>query len=109
MSVQIVERASSRKPDTATAMNNLIGQVREAIDFNMPISRLCDGPCTGCSKKLLEFLDTELEEWEYKLSQNESPNFGDIQALAKTSKKIYTVLKKNGIVEEENTNLIAKS
>jgi len=108
MAVQIVERTKGRKPDTATAMNNLIGQVREAIDFDIPISRLCDGPCTGCSKKLLEFLDTELEEWEFKLSQQEVPNLGDIQTLAKTSKKVYTVLKKNGIVEEPS-NLIAKS
>jgi len=102
-------RAHRLKPDTSTAMTNLIEQVRETIDFDIPIARLCDGPCTGCSKKLLEFLDIELEEWETRLAQDEKPGLGDIQKLAKTSKKVYTVLKKNGIVEEYNPALIAKS
>ncbi|MEH6576220.1 MAG: hypothetical protein V7731_03990 [Amphritea sp.] len=97
------------KPDTSTAMTNLIEQVRQTIPFDAPLSKLCDGPCTGCSKKLLEFLDTELEEWETKLANEEHPNLGDIHALVKTSRKIYAVLKKNGIVEEENSALIAKS
>ena len=51
----------------------------------------------------------ELEEWEAKLANEEHPNLGDIHALAKTSKKIYAVLKKNGLIEAEQTGLIAKS
>lgn len=97
------------KPDTSEAMNDLIFEVRQAIDFDLPKSRLCHGPCTGCSKKLMEFLDTELEEWEYKLAQEETPSFGDIRSLAKKSKKIYGVLKINGIVEDPTSTLIASS
>ena len=108
MDKKMQNKAEIAKPDTSTAMNNLIVQVRDAIDFNIPASRLCNGPCTGCSKKLMEFLDSELGDWEYKLGLDESPNFGDIRTLAKTSKKVYKVLKINGIVEDDQ-NLIAKS
>ncbi|TNF09498.1 MAG: hypothetical protein EP323_00180 [Gammaproteobacteria bacterium] len=102
-------RAVRLKPDTTTAMSNLIGQVREVIPFDIPPAQLCDGPCTGCPKKLIEYLDTELEEWEFKLSNDEKPGLGDVQALGKTSKKIYTVLQKNDLIQEKFSNLIAKS
>lgn len=97
------------KPNTRTAMSQLIAQIRIAIPFDTPLSRLCDGPCTGCSKKLLEFLDSELEDWEYKLEAGELPSLGDIHALAKTSKKVYGVLKKNGLIDtEQPAQLIAR-
>ncbi|MEH6576871.1 MAG: hypothetical protein V7731_07295 [Amphritea sp.] len=93
------------KPGTSIAMNNLIGQVREIIPFDIPPAQLCDGPCTGCPKKLIEYLDTELEEWEYRLEQNETPSLGDVHTLGKTSKKIYAVLKKNDLIEDVSSDL----
>ncbi|MCW8886914.1 MAG: hypothetical protein OQK12_16940 [Motiliproteus sp.] len=86
------------KATPSKAMTQLIGDVRNAIPFDTPLSRLCDGPCTGCSKKLLEFLDTELEDWELRLRQGDVPTLGDIQRLAKRSRKIYGVLRRNGLV-----------
>lgn len=89
------------KPDTTTAMNDLIAKVRESIPFDTPMSELCNGPCTGCSKKLLDFLDTQIEEWESEMAAGNEPNLGDIHSLAKTSRKIYAVLKKNGLIKEQ--------
>jgi len=89
------------KPNTATAMADLISQIRDTIPFDTPMSELCNGPCTGCSKKLLDFLDTEIEEWESNIAAGEQPNLGDIHNLAKTSRKIYAVLKKNGLVTND--------
>lgn len=90
------------KPDRTTAMRQLIQQVRTAMPFELPEANLCSGKCNGCSQKLLDYLDTELEDWEYRLKDNEAPDFGDIQRIAKTSKKIYKVMQRNGLVDENN-------
>ena len=86
------------KPDTTTAMNDLIQQIRSKIPFDMPEAQACTGICNGCSQKLLEYLDTELISWELRLSQGEAPNLGDIKRLARSSIKIYRVLHNNQLV-----------
>ncbi|MCP4596253.1 hypothetical protein [Neptuniibacter sp.] len=93
-------KEKARKPNVSVAMTNLIEQVRAVIPFDIPPSQLCDGPCTGCPKKLIEYLDTELEEWEYRIKQDEQPSLGDVHRLGKTSKRIYVALKKNGLIQE---------
>jgi len=79
-------------------MRQLIKQVREAMPFDLPEASMCSGKCNGCSQKLLDYLDTELEDWEYRLKAGESPDFGEIQRIAKTSKKIYKVLQRNKVL-----------
>ncbi len=79
-------------------MRLLIEQVRDALPFNAPEQYLCQGECKGCSLKLLDYLDTELTDWENRLSNGEVPGLGDVQRIAKTSKKIYRVLARNGLV-----------
>lgn len=86
------------KPDTTTAMHELINEVRFTVPFELPMSELCSGICTGCSKKLIDFLDMELGEWEQRLKQGEKPGLGDINKLAKTSQKVFRVLQKNQLV-----------
>lgn len=90
------------KPDRPTAMKNLIREVRMALPFEQPEANICSGPCEGCSLKLLEFLDTELESWEFKLKAGEIPSLGEISRLAKTSQKIYRVLEKNELVSKSS-------
>lgn len=80
-------------------MRQLIQQVRSAMPFALPEANLCSGKCNGCSQKLLDYLDSELQDWEYRLADGESPDFGDIHRIAKTSKKIYRVMQRNGLVE----------
>ena len=86
------------KPDTSTAMRRLIAQVREAIPFDAPDSHVCAGTCDGCSMKLLNFLDAELQDWGRRLDAGERPNLGEVSHLARTSRKVYAVLERNGLV-----------
>ncbi|HGG61257.1 MAG TPA: hypothetical protein ENK26_15310 [Gammaproteobacteria bacterium] len=87
------------KPATPEAMRQLIRQIREAMPFDAPEADLCSGHCHGCSFKLLEYLDIRLEEWEDRLARGEQPTLGDLHRLARTGKKIYRALEKNGLVE----------
>jgi len=86
------------KPDTVTAMRDLIAQVREALPFDLPEAQACSGPCDGCSMKLLAYLEAELEAWEQRLDNGERPNFGDLSRLARTGRKVHAVLSRNGLI-----------
>ncbi len=85
------------KPDTRTAMRRLIDQIRDAMPFDLPEARVCEGPCDGCSVKLLDFLESELADWEHRLEAGETPNLGDLAKLAGTGRKIHRVMVKNGL------------
>lgn len=91
------------KPDTVEAMGRLISQIRSTVPFDTPIEELCNGPCTGCSKKLMDYLDMELEEKEALLATGHNPTLGEISRLKKTAIKIHGVLSKNGLVNSTNS------
>ncbi|MDY7115538.1 hypothetical protein RAN53_04205 [Halomonas sp. SSL-5] len=86
------------RPDLGTAMHRLIREMRTRVPFATPEASLCRGPCRGCSKKLLEFLDTELEEWEDRLEEGEVPRFGDLKRLEKLATKVMAALRRNGLI-----------
>lgn len=99
----------NRKPSPQAAMLRLISQIRMEIPFDMPEATLCRGPCTGCSKKLMEFLDQELESHQQELDQGEVPSLGKIHKLARLAGKVHKVLVKNGLVRNgESRNDLAK-
>ena len=79
------------KPDTVLAMQNLIKQIRSAIPFDLGKTDTCPDSCRGCSVKLIDFLEVEIKDWEYRLVNDETPNFKDFDELAKTAKKIYSL------------------
>ena len=83
-------------------MQHLIGQIRTALPFDQPTALLCQQHCVGCPKKLMEFIEGEVSGWENALSRGETPALGDIDQLARTSRKIYAVLEKNGLIREVN-------
>ena len=89
------------KPDTATAMRQLIEQVRDAIPFDRPEAQVCNGLCAGCSVKLLDYLDTQLCDWETRLVAGERPSLEDLSRLGGTSRKVYGELAAIGLVAEE--------
>lgn len=88
----------NRKPSTQAAMLRLINQIRTEIPFDMPEATLCRGPCNGCSKKLMEFLDQELESQQQDIDMGEVPTLGQIHKLARLAKKVHKVLAKNGLI-----------
>ncbi|MCL6270843.1 hypothetical protein M3P05_13010 [Sansalvadorimonas sp. 2012CJ34-2] len=92
------------KPDTQTAMTDLIAEVRKVIPFGLSETELCSGTCKGCSKKLLEFLDQELSEWSLFIEQGGKPKLGDVSKLARISTKVYKALEKNNLVNSFDTD-----
>ncbi len=86
------------KPRTDVAMQELIDLVRLKTPFDLSNAELCSGICQGCSKKLLEYLDSELEDWSVRLKHDEVPSFKDLNSLAKRSTKIYNALQRNNLV-----------
>ncbi len=89
------------KPDTRIAMRQLIDQVRAAIPFDADEARICGGDCSGCSQKLLDYLEGELGAWEQRLAEGDLPSLADLSRLAKAARKIHGVLVRNGILSEE--------
>jgi len=87
------------KPDTRTAMAQLIGQIRRNIPFGLGEEALCGDSCQGCSSKLLIYLETELDAWETRLADGVVPNFGDLDRMARQGRKIYRVLQQNGVID----------
>jgi hypothetical protein len=92
------------KPDTTTAMRQLIRQIRAATPFDLAEARICDGPCNGCSLKLLDYLESELEGWQARLDQGVRPNFGDLSQLANSGRKIHRILQHNGLLDGTPTD-----
>ena len=64
----------------------------------MPEAEMCSGICHGCSKKLLEIVDSELCYWESQLDAGEAPSFGELRRLGKLCKNVHRVLKRNELV-----------
>ncbi len=88
----------NRKPDRTNAMLNLITEVRADFPFTVPEANICGISCIGCPKKLLELVDTELCDWQQKITDGTIPNFGEIARLAKLCKNVRRGLKRNGLV-----------
>ena len=92
-------RLIAMKPKTTVVMSSIIEQVRSVFPFQMTEEELCaDTGTHGCPKKLLEYLDMEITEWEQRLENGEIPNFGDIRKLSRSSEKIYRALVRNNIL-----------
>ena len=58
------------------------------------------GLCTGCSVKLLDYLDRQLSEWETRIAAGERPSLADLSRLGGASRKVYRALAANGLVAE---------
>lgn len=88
------------KPKTQTVMKNMIREIRHVIPFDAPEAVVCSdkNTCQGCSLKLLEYLESQLDNWEQLLKAGHIPDFKDLQKLEKTSKRIYKTLETNGLV-----------
>ena len=83
-------------------MENLIKEARKKIPFNLSFSGNCEGRCEECPYKLLEYLDMDLCNWEFRLKKGDVPGIGNVYALASDCKRIYAILLKQGFVKENN-------
>ena len=81
-------------------MRALIRQVRAALPFEAAEAQVCTGVCQGCSRKLLDFLESELDDWERRLDAGERPGLSDLSRLMQTGRKVERVLARNGLIGE---------
>ena len=86
------------KPDARTAMRLLLEQIQVSFPFDKPEAEICSGKCIGCPKKMLEYLSTEVDYWQAKLDNNQTPLLGDISRLALMGKKAHRNLARNNLV-----------
>jgi hypothetical protein len=79
-------------------MRNLIAEIRNSLPFDTPGAQICTDPCRGCSIKLLDYMQSELEAWEQRLAAGETPGLADLSRLEKKGRKVYRMLRENRLV-----------
>ena len=82
------------KPDVASAMLQLIAKIRVTFPFDRAETQICAGPCQGCSLKLLGYLESELDDWESRITDGERPGLAELSQLLRTSRKVERILQK---------------
>ena len=91
---------TSKKPDLNSAMLNLIEEVKNELPLYESETFICGpkGNCSGCSKKLLEMVDSELMYWEHSISIGQGPNFEELRRFGKLCSSVRRGLERNGLV-----------
>lgn len=79
-------------------MEALLQQIRTALPFDIPAAELCRGPCVGCPKKLLEYMEMELSHWQAELDAGVTPSLGDLNQRARQAKKVARAMAANGLL-----------
>ncbi|USD67379.1 hypothetical protein [Vibrio sp. SCSIO 43136] len=91
---------SSQKPDRITAMQQIIDAVKAQFPLYQEETFKCgvDSLCTGCPKKLMELVDSELQYWQHQIDQNISPTFDELRRFGKMCKNVRRALVRNGLI-----------
>ncbi|MDF8329481.1 hypothetical protein P5G63_13675 [Aeromonas salmonicida] len=78
----------SRKPDRITAMQQIIGAVKQEFPLYQPDTFRCgpDNSCIGGPKKLMELVDTDLSYWQYQIDSGIPPPSTSSTALARCAR-----------------------
>ncbi|WP_246194631.1 hypothetical protein [Allochromatium palmeri] len=79
-------------------MRDLIQTLRATLPFGVPEAQICSGNCQGCSRTLLDFLESELDDWERRLAAGERLGLSEFSRLIQTSHKVRRVLIRNGLL-----------
>lgn len=85
-------------------MQDLITEIRRTLPFDAAEAQVCQGPCDGCSLKLLNFLDSELDGWQQRLNDGEKPGFKELSGLLKTARKVRKVIERNGLAHASDSS-----
>ncbi|WP_135458331.1 hypothetical protein [Vibrio echinoideorum] len=92
----------TKKPDLNSAMLSLIEEVKNELPLYESETFICGpkGNCSGCSKKLLEMVDSELMYWEHNILIGQGPNFEELRRFGKLCSSVRRGLERNGLVEK---------
>ena len=93
---------ATKKPNLNLAMRSLIEEVKNELPLYESETFICGpkGNCSGCSKKLLEMVDSELMYWEHSISIGQGPNFEELRRFGKLCSSVRRGLERNGLVEK---------
>ncbi|MEZ8480841.1 hypothetical protein AB6C97_22950 [Vibrio splendidus] len=93
---------TDKKPDLNSAMLSLIEEVKNELPLYESETFICGpkGNCSGCSKKLLEMVDSELMYWEHSISIGQGPNFEELRRFGKLCSSVRRGLERNGLVKK---------
>lgn len=89
------------KPDTRTAIAEMIQEARRRLPFETSFVRDCEGRCEECPFKLLEFLELELATWEARLGGGEVPSLGDVHRLGRDCTEVHALLQALNLAREK--------
>lgn len=90
----------SRKPDTKVAMYQLLNVIREHIPFGLKEADMCQGICRGCSKKMMEMLDSEVSQWQADLDNDlADPTLADLVFMEKLARRTEKILRRNHLMD----------
>lgn len=81
-------------------MRDFLRQARAGLPLGLAADDICNDDCRGCSMKLIEYLASEIDNWEYRLDQGDVPSFRDLDRFARSATRIRRVLARNGLVAE---------
>lgn len=87
------------KPRTAEVMREFIRRARASLPLGLSADDICNDDCRGCSIKLIEYIASEIDHWEYRLDQGAVPNFRDLDRFARSGLKIHRALARNGLIK----------
>lgn len=97
----------SKKPDLATAMLQLIDEVKNRFPLYEPDTYVCgirNTDCQGCPKKLLEMVDSELCFWESAIRQGRTPKFDELRRFGKLCQSVERNLIRNQLIADTRSN-----
>jgi hypothetical protein len=75
----------------------MLHEIRTKIPFDLPETTICGGDCRGCSKKMLELLDTEVGYWE-SVIEWQQPSLADLNNLQQLALRTFKILQRNKLV-----------
>jgi len=87
----------NKKPDRITAMQNIIDAVKNEFPLYQEDTFKCgpDNTCTGCPKKLMELVDSDLTYWQHEINTGTSPTFDELASFGKMCRNIRRSLVRN--------------
>ncbi len=84
----------SRKPNTKTAMYQLLDTIREHIPFGLKEADMCQGIC-----RVMEMLDAEVSQWQADLDNDlAEPTLADLVFMEKLARRTKKILQRNHLM-----------
>lgn len=83
-------------------MQQIIDAVKNEFPLYQTDTFKCgpDNDCIGCTKKLMELVDSDLTYWQHQIELGIAPTFDEISRFAKMCKNIRRALVRNNRIPE---------